>query len=112
MESWTWQEWLIACLTLVIFTTVLLIKFRLEIRLRWKGIYVDGEIINWMSAIDEGKRYYYPLIIAHLPSGKELKFRAEERCEHEPMFPIGTKVRIKLLQQQPDIRQVEYPDQK
>lgn len=109
MEHWTWQEWLIACLTVLIFSAVLLIKFRMEIRLRFKGVYIDGAIINWMSAIEDGKRYFYPLISAHLPSGQELKFRADERCEGEPMYPVGTPVRIKLLIHQPEVRQVEYP---
>jgi hypothetical protein len=109
MENWSWQEYLIACLTLLIVCVVLLIKFRMEIRLRMKGVYIDGTIINWMSAVEGGKRYFYPLISAALPSGQELKFRADERCEGEPMYPVGTSVRVRLLLEQPDVREVEYP---
>jgi hypothetical protein len=109
MESWTWQEYLVALLTLVLIAAVLLFKFRLEIKLRWKGVFAEGQIVNWMATQESGKRYFYPLISFTSANGREIKFRAEERCEMEPMYPVGTAVRIKYLKDQPDVRVVVYP---
>jgi hypothetical protein len=110
MGNWTWQEWLVVALTVTLLVSVLLFKFRLEIKLRRKGIMADGVIVNWMSASEAGSKYCYPLIYFVTASGKEIKFRADERCEGEPLYPIGTKVRIKYLNSQPDVREVQYPN--
>jgi hypothetical protein len=110
MMNWTWQEWCVASLTLLLVIGVLLFKFREEIKLRRKGIYTEGVIVNWMSTLEDGKRYFYPLILFISADGREIKFRAEERCENDPMYPTGTKIKIKYLASQPDIRQVIYPN--
>jgi hypothetical protein len=109
MENWTWQDWLVTALTLALVLVVLLYKFRYTIQLHRKGVHVEGVIVNWMSTQEAGKRYFYPLILFITASGQEIKFRAEERCEGEPLYPIGTSVRVKYLTHLPSIRKVVYP---
>jgi hypothetical protein len=109
MTYWTWQEWLVAGLTLTLVLCVLFYKFRQEILLKWKGATVEGSIVNWMASNEAGKRYYYPLIYFRTETGKEYKFRAEERCEGAPMYEVGTKVQVKYLPKNPDVREVVYP---
>jgi hypothetical protein len=109
MDNWTWQDWLVTALTLTLVLAVLLYKFRYTIQLNRKGLYADGTIVNWMSTQEAGKRYFYPLILFVTATGQEIKFRAEERCEDEPLYPMGTNVRVKYLANLPSIRKVEYP---
>jgi hypothetical protein len=109
MAHWTWQEWLVAGLTLALVVFVLIYKFRQEIQLKWKGVLTEGAIVNWMASNEAGVRYYYPLIYFQTAAGKEYKFRADERCESAPMYPVGTKVQVKYLPKNPEVRVVNYP---
>jgi hypothetical protein len=69
----------------------------------------NGKIVNWMSAVVGGKRYFYPMI-EFTPEGYERQlFRAEDRCEGEPMYQPGTEVIVKYLPTDPEYRKVIYP---
>ncbi|HEY8403475.1 MAG TPA: DUF3592 domain-containing protein [Flavobacteriales bacterium] len=84
-------------------------QFKNEIAFMFSKKETEGTITNWMSATQEGKRYYYPMI-SYTPEGHEtITFRAEERSEGSPMYEPGTKVIVQYLEKKPTIRKVIYP---
>ena len=86
-----------------------MILYRKEIMFLLRGKKCQGRIVNWMSAVLGGKRYYYPMI-EFTPEGFERQlFRAEDRCEGEPMFQPGTEVVVKYLPSDLEYRKVIYP---
>ncbi len=86
-----------------------MILYRKEIMFLLRGKKCQGRIVNWMSAVVGGKRYYYPMI-EFTPEGFERQlFRAEDRCEGEPMFQPGTEVVVKYLPSDLEYRKVIYP---
>ena len=86
-----------------------MILYRKEILFLLRGKKCQGRIVNWMSAVVGGKRYYYPMI-EFTPEGFERQlFRAEDRCEGEPMFEPGTEVVVKYLPSDLEYRKVIYP---
>jgi hypothetical protein len=86
-----------------------MILYRKEILFLLRGKKCQGRIVNWMSAVVGGKRYYYPMI-EFTPEGFERQlFRAEDRCEGEPMFEPGTEVLVKYLPSDLEYRKVIYP---
>ncbi len=68
-----------------------------------------GVIVNWMSTTEGGKRYYYPLIEFIPEGGNKISFRADERCEGQPLYEPGTNVTIIYLPSDPEYRKVKYP---
>jgi Mor family transcriptional regulator len=85
------------------------VLYRKEIAFMLRAKKVKGQIVNWMSAVIGGKRYYFPMI-EYTPSGFERQlFRAEDRCEGEPMFEPGTEVTVKYLESDLEYRKVIYP---
>lgn len=84
-------------------------RFRNEIMFLFSKEETEGVITNWMSATQEGKRYFYPVIEFRTAAGEKITFRADERSENSPMFQPGTKVVIRYLPKKPDIRKVIYP---
>ena len=86
-----------------------IILYRREISFLFRGKKRPGRIVNWMSAVIGGKRYYYPMI-EFTPEGFERQlFRAEDRCEGKPMFDPGTEVIVKYLESDLEHRKVIYP---
>jgi hypothetical protein len=86
-----------------------MILYRKEIMFLFRGKKCQGRIVNWMSAVVGGKRYYYPMI-EFTPEGFERQlFRAEDRCEGEPMYQPGTVVQVKYLPSDLEYRKVIYP---
>jgi hypothetical protein len=86
-----------------------LILYRKEVLFLFKAKKCSGKIVNWMSAVIGGKRFYFPMI-EFTPEGYERQlFRAEDRCEGEPLFPPGTEVVIKYLPSDIEFRKVIYP---
>lgn len=69
----------------------------------------EGIIVNWMTATEKGQRYFYP-VIEFVPEGKnKISFRADERCEGQPLYDPGTMVRVLYLPNDPEFRKVVYP---
>jgi len=86
-----------------------LVLYRKELVFLIRAKKCPGRIVNWMSAVIGGKRYYYPMI-EFTPEGFERQlFRAEDRCEGQPMFEPGTEVTVKYLESDLDFRKVIYP---
>jgi hypothetical protein len=90
-------------------TVVGLVLYRKEIKFYLKGRQAPGTIVNWMSAVVGGKRFYYPMIEFTPPGFERQLFRAEDRCEGGPMFPPGTEVTVKYLESDLEFRKVIYP---
>lgn len=101
------EPWLYALVGLSILAGVIL--FRVELMFLFKHEKVEGTIINWLKAKQQGKEFFYPLISFRDHGGEPIEFRAEERCEGRPLFPPGTKVIIKYLPGKPEFRKVKYP---
>jgi hypothetical protein len=86
-----------------------LVLYRKEVSFLLRAKQTKGTIVNWMSAVIGGKRFYYPMI-EFTPDGYERQlFRAEDRCEGQPMFEPGTEVTVKYLESDIEYRKVIYP---
>jgi len=105
----TWFETFLYITVIVVVATVGAILYRKEILFFMKGKTAKGRIVNWMSAVVGGKRYYYPMI-EYTPTGFERQlFRAEDRCEGEPLYSPGTEVIVRYLESDLEFRKVIYP---
>ena len=107
--KFTTQEILILVGVGVVVVVAIWWKFGKDIRLALKPTIAEGTIINWTATQVEGKRYFYPLIEFYDVNGVRHAFRAEERCEGEPMYEQGTTVTIKYLASDPGVRRTVYP---
>ncbi len=86
-----------------------LMMYRKEIIFVFRKKEVSGVIVNWMSASEKGKKYFYPMIEFETPEHGKITFRADERCEGAPMYERGTQVVIKYLPTDAEFRKVIYP---
>lgn len=105
----TYSNILVASAVVLIAVAVLWWKFRKEIRFMFNKTRVEGTITNWLGAIQDGKRVYYPLIEFESPEKGKVTFRAEEMCEGEPLYERGTKVTVVYLPGDVEMRKVIYP---
>ncbi len=102
-------ETLLYVFVIVAVAAVGLVLYRKEIAFMMKAKTGKGKIVNWMSAVIGGKRYYFPMI-EFVPEGYEPQlFRAEDRCEGKPLYEPGTEVIVKYLPNDPEHRKVIYP---
>jgi hypothetical protein len=83
--------------------------FKDTVRFALKGQRTSGRIVNWMSASENGKKYFYPVIEFTPNGGETLRVRTEDRCESEPMFAVGTAVTVKYDTSNFKTIRVEYP---
>lgn len=84
-------------------------KFRDELMFPFKHVKAEGVITNWMSMNERGVRYFYPIIEFTTNTGQVMKFRAEERCEGQPLYEPGTKVIVKYLPSDPKNTKTIFP---
>ena len=83
--------------------------FKDTVRFAFKSVKTPGRIVNWMSASEKGKRYYYPVIEYTPTDGETLRVRTEDRCEIEPLYTVGTEVTVKYDSANFKTIRVEYP---
>jgi hypothetical protein len=108
MEQGLFETLLYVFIILTISVTGIVL-YRKEIAFMVQAKKSEGKIVNWMSAVIGGKRYYYPMI-EFTPEGFERQlFRAEDRCEGEPLYAPGTPVTVKYLSSDIEYRKVIYP---
>jgi len=108
MEQALFEKLLYTFIILAVTATGLFL-YRKEIVFFLRAKKSNGKIVNWMSAVVGGKRYFYPMI-EFTPEGYERQlFRAEDRCEGEPMYQPGTEVIVKYLPTDLEYRKVIYP---
>ena len=79
--------------------------------MRFKGIEVEGSIVNWMATSEKGIKYFYPVIEFTPVGGEKQRLRADDRCEDEPMYEVGTTVRVKHHPKDFRKIQIQYPEQ-
>jgi hypothetical protein len=102
-------EWIPALIIGILLIAVVWWKFAQDLRFRFRGVITEGRIVNWMSATEKGRRYFYPLIEFTTESGKQITYRAEERCENEPLYEPGTPVKVRYLPADPRRVKTIYP---
>lgn len=109
MTSWTLEEWIYLLLAIIGVAIALWWNFRDAIQLKRKGQETEGRIINWMMSVQKGKKIFHPLIEFQTVSGVKITFKADENCENEPKYPVGTIVTITYAVNNPDNRKIKYP---
>lgn len=83
--------------------------FKDTVRFALKSQKTSGRIVNWMSATEQGKKYFYP-VIEYTPQGSEtIRVRTEDRCEKEPVYAVGSAVTVKYDPSNFKTIRVEYP---
>ena len=83
--------------------------FKDTVRFAFKSEKITGRIVNWMSATEKGKKYFYPVIEYTPKGGETLRVRTEDRCENEPLYTVGTEVTVKYDSANFKTIRVEYP---
>lgn len=68
-----------------------------------------GIISNWLSAQQNGKPIFKPVIKFIGLQNVEMELPADDYCEGEPEYPIGTQVMVKINPNKPESIQVTYP---
>lgn len=109
MEELTTTEILIYTGIVILVILTGLFMYRNEILFALRKKETSGRIVNWMSATEKGKKFFYPMIEFETPEFGKVTFRAEERCENNPMFTPGTEVKIFYLTTDKEQRKVVYP---
>jgi hypothetical protein len=93
----------------LLLVALVIFLYRKDVAYLFRKQETEGVIVNWMAATEKGVKYFYPMI-EFSPDGLTQKtFRAEERCEGQPLYPPGTKVKIFYLPTDPEHRKVIYP---
>jgi hypothetical protein len=86
----------------------LLYRFKDEITMKFQYEDFDGTIDNWAVAIVKGEKQFHPMISYATDDGT-VRFRADEFCIGEPMYPLGTAVIIRTHLRKKALRRVIYP---
>lgn len=113
MDPSQWPDWLVyglSALLVVAFLLVLYWRLGPVLFFKKRANTAQGTITNWLSMHEKGAHYYYPLITFTDHTGKEQQFRAEERCQDRPLYPVGTHVEVFYNPKNPKDTRTEYPD--
>jgi hypothetical protein len=86
----------------------MLYRFKDELTMLFQYEDFDGVIDNWAVADVKGEKQFHPMISYQTDRGTQ-RFRAEEFCVGEPMFPVGTPVVIRTHPTKRAMRKVIYP---
>lgn len=105
----TSQETLIYTGIIVAVIVVGLLMYQKEILFLFRKKETKGVIVNWMSSVEKGKKFYYPMIEFEIPERGKITFRADDRCENKPLYERGTAVIIRYLPSDIEFRKVIYP---
>jgi hypothetical protein len=100
---------LVAAACVLVILIAVWLKFRKEIQFMFRRTKVEGTIVNWMAAVQDNKRVYYPMIAFESIEKGKITFRAEEMSEGEPLYALGTKVTVVYLPGDVEMRKVIYP---
>lgn len=94
---------------IVALTAIGLWMYKDELRFYFQAKKTQGTIVNWMSASQQGKKYFYPVIEYQPENSSKLRLRAEDRCEGGPLYEQGTAVTVKYHPKNPSKIAVIYP---
>ena len=111
MESWPdWTKHAIAISFGVIAVIVIIWRMSPLLFFRFRAITVPGRITNWMSMKEKGVTYFYPMVEFDTANGQTVNFRANDRCEGRPLYPIGTMVNVSYDPKDSKNVKTSYPD--
>ena len=110
MDIPEWAQHTLAAILGLIVLVILVWRLSPLVFFKFRSISVEGKITNWMSMREKGTSYFYPMIAFTTLDGKPINFRADERCEGRPMYPIGTKVVVHYDKKNPQNCRIGYPD--
>jgi hypothetical protein len=108
-----WPDWLKHSISVGVgIAIIIFVLWRLSplIFFRFRAHKAPGRITNWMSMKEKGKTYFYPIIEFETNDGRSLNYRAEERCENRPMYPVGTEVTVLYDRKNPKNARTNYPE--
>lgn len=88
----SWAPYVIAIILCVAILGIVLWRLSPILFFKMRALSVQGKITNWMSMKDKGVTYYYPMIEFTDLNGTNHNYRADERCEGRPLYPIGSNV--------------------
>lgn len=112
MDPSQWPDWVVYSLSgVLILAFVVLLYWRLAPMFSFKrrANQANGTITNWLSMHLKGELFFYPLIDFQDDKGQKHQFRAEERCQDRPMYPVGTVVKVFYNPKNPKETRTEYP---
>jgi hypothetical protein len=101
-------DYLPAWILVITIGTYMIYRFKDEIYMLFNYVERDGVIENWAQAKVKGESQFHPLIAYEDVQGR-VKFRADEFCKDEPMYPVGTKVKVRMHPRKKAMRKVVYP---
>lgn len=110
MEELTTQELFIYFGIIIAVIAAGFFMYRKEIFFLFKKKEARGIITNWMSTTEKGKKFFYPMIEFETPEFGKITFRADDRCENNPLYPQGTQVRILYYPEDAEMRKIIYPE--
>ena len=102
------DNYLPVIILLVALSIFLLYRFKDELIMMFQYEDFDGTIDNWAVAMVKGEKQFHPMISYQTDQGS-VRFRAEEFCIGEPMYPVGTSVVIRTHPRKKALRKVIYP---
>ncbi|MFZ4784212.1 MAG: DUF3592 domain-containing protein [Flavobacteriales bacterium] len=109
LDKFEMPTWLAALIVTAVVLGFVWWKFRDTILFPFRHAKAKGRITNWMSMNERGMRYFYPLIEFTTANGQVIKYRAEERCEGQPMYDPGTEVEVQYLPHDPKTVKTIFP---
>lgn len=102
------DNYLPAIILVSIIAIYLVYRFKDELTMLFQYEDFDGVIDNWAVALVQGEKQFHPMISYQTDSGT-VRFRADEFCVGEPMFPVGTEVVVRTHPKKKAMRKVIYP---
>ena len=105
-----WLSYTIVTLVIIAVITVVLWRLSPILFFGFRAISTQGRISNWMSMKEKGVTYFYPVISFETLEGEKKSFRADDRCEERPMYPIGTTVTVRYDKKDTTNVRTEYPE--
>jgi hypothetical protein len=103
-------DWIAYVIIGVVVMGVAYWKFGLSLAFRLRGRKTNGVIVNWMMTREKGVSYFYPVIEFYTEKGEQIRLRADERCEAEPLYEQGTGVVVHYLPDDSKTVRIVYPD--
>jgi hypothetical protein len=107
--GFTTEEWIYIAIAVVMGIIAIWWNFRDSLQLMRNGREAQGIITNWMVGVRKGRKIFHPMIEFETTRGIKLTFKADESCDDQPKYPVGTVVRIRYAENNPENRRVIYP---
>lgn len=100
---------ILTILCAIVLIVVIVWKVRSALKSKRELVERPGIISNWLSAQQNGKPIFKPVIRFIGLQNTEVELPADDYCEGEPEYPIGTQVMVRINPKKPEFIQVTYP---